>query len=194
MPNYRQIFAKQKAREQQILKLCPNAKNESGIYCFYRFENGFKFAYVGQATKSVLHRLAEHLGDVPKTHIDRSIKKHKLYSKTNPTGWQVKVLTYCEKEKCNDLEQFYIKVMADKGYQMRNHTSGSQGNEKTGIVDNEIKGYNKGKQQGFEKCREFVRNFIEKGYVRLILGSNGKIAERKYKELLKFLEIGEKEQ
>ena len=188
--NYRQIFAKKKGYEQQILKLCPNAKNESGIYCFYREENGFKYAYVGQATKSVLKRLAEHLGGFT-THIDRSIKKHKLYSKDNPTGWQIKVVRYCTEQECNELEQYYIKLFADKGYQMRNHTSGSQGTEKATIVDTEIKGYNKGKEQGFEKCRVFIRNYFEKGYVRLILGSNGKIAERKYEELKEFLEIGE---
>jgi excinuclease UvrABC nuclease subunit len=76
-PNYRQIMAIRKANEDKIRKLCPTASDKSGIYVFWRIdENGFKYAYVGQA-KNLLKRLAEHLAGYQ--HIDCSIKKHKFY-------------------------------------------------------------------------------------------------------------------
>ena len=53
--NYKQIYAIKMQNEKRIKKLCPKAEHKSGIYCFEREdENGFKYAYVGLATKSVL--------------------------------------------------------------------------------------------------------------------------------------------
>lgn len=36
-----------------IQNLEPTLKNKSGIYIFTRYENGFSFAYVGQAKKLI---------------------------------------------------------------------------------------------------------------------------------------------
>ena len=51
------------------------SEEDSGIYVFTRQENGFKYAYVGQA-KHILTRLAQHLNGYQ--HIDLSIKNTAL--------------------------------------------------------------------------------------------------------------------
>ena len=89
--NYRQIYARKAKCEKRIKEVCPQATHESGIYCFTRVdEDGFKFAYIGLATRSLLTRLGEHL--VGYQHIDLSIKKHGLYSTDNPYGYKVDIL------------------------------------------------------------------------------------------------------
>ena len=46
-PNYRQIYAIKAENEKKILRVCPDAKKESGIYCFYRInEQGFLINYL----------------------------------------------------------------------------------------------------------------------------------------------------
>ena len=85
-------IVKAKAIEQEnkkrLLKINPQLNDESGIYILTRKdENGFKFAYIGQALH-ILSRLASHMVGY-KQHIDLSLKKHKLYSESNPCGWKV---------------------------------------------------------------------------------------------------------
>lgn len=128
--NYKQIYAIKTQNEKRIKKLCPDATHKSGIYCFHREdENGFKYAYVGLATKSVLSRCAEHLNGYTQ-HIDRSIKAHKLYDEQNPYGWKLDILCFCPAEECNEKEQFYIKKVHQSGRQLLNVTGGSQGKGK----------------------------------------------------------------
>lgn len=69
--NYRQIKAIEKRNKERILSVCPDAPEMSGIYILIREENGFRFAYIGQA-KNILSRLAQHLSGYQ--HIDLSIK------------------------------------------------------------------------------------------------------------------------
>ena len=140
--NYKKIYAVKKANEERILKVCPNCPNTSGIYCFHREdENGFKYAYVGLATKSILSRCAEHLNGYTQ-HIDRSLKSHKLYSEENPFGWKLDVLCFCPAEQCNEKEQYYIKKVHDAGRQLLNVTGGSQGKGKSNIGENrQSRGY-----------------------------------------------------
>ena len=47
--NYRQIKAIEYKNKQRILKVCPGVPETSGIYIFLREEDGFKYAYIGQA-------------------------------------------------------------------------------------------------------------------------------------------------
>lgn len=161
--NYKKIYAIKKQNESQIKKLCPSVKHESGIYCFYREdEKGFKFAYVGLATKSVLSRCAEHLSGY-KQHIDISIKKRKLFSEENPYGWKLCVLCYCPEEECNEKEQYYIKLMHEKGRQLLNATTGSQGEGKSSLDNQKAsKGYYDGLQQGYKNAQKFVANLFDK--------------------------------
>lgn len=160
MPDYQQIFKDNYKRKKKILEICPTAKDESGIYFFLREENGFKYGYVGQAVK-VLSRLANHLAGYDQ-HIDRSILKHKLWSNDNPTGWKIYWLPFPE-EQLNEKEQYYIKLYANAGYQMRNKTSGSQDGDKSGIADNQpAKGYHDGLKQGRENLRKELAHIIEK--------------------------------
>ena len=159
MPDFKKIYAIKKANEGRILKVCPNCPNTSGIYFLLREEDGFKYAYVGQA-KHLLERIASHLSGYQ--YIDVSIKKHGLWSESNPTGYKVHFLTFPESE-LDEKEQFYIKKYANAGYQMRNATAGSQGVGKHGL-DNQrpSRGYYDGLKQGEKNAQKFVADLFEK--------------------------------
>lgn len=160
--NFKQIKAIKTQNERQIKKLCPKAEHKSGIYCFYREdENGFKYAYVGLATKSVLSRCADHLRGFDQ-HIDKSIKKHKLYSKENPFGWKLDILCFCPAEECNEKEQFYIKKVHQSGRQLLNVTGGSQGKGKFNISENKAtKGYLQGLANGYMNARKDIAHLFK---------------------------------
>lgn len=159
MRNYRQIKAIEKKNKECILKLHPNVPETSGIYIFMRQENGFKFAYVGQA-KHLLSRLAQHLSGYQ--HIDLSIKKHGLFGEDNECGWDFVAMSFPENE-LDKREQEYIKLMADRGYQLRNKTSGSQGKGKYGLDDQKpTKNYYDGLAQGYKNAQKFVANLFKK--------------------------------
>lgn len=182
--NYNQLFAVREKNKSKILEVCPNARDKSGIYFMTREENGFKYAYIGQSVK-VLSRLADHL--VGYQHIDLSIKAHKLYSAQNPHGWKIGCL-YFPKEELNEKEQYYIKMYANAGYQLRNKTSGSQGNEKEGIAENKpSKGYYDGVAYGEKKTKKKVKEFFDKYLDYQIKEPKNKIKERKLGEFAEFL-------
>lgn len=160
MTDYQQVFKDNYKRKKRILELCPDCKDASGIYFFLREEDGFKYAYIGQAVK-VLSRLVNHLAGYDQ-HIDLSIRKHGLWSEKNPTGWKVRWLPFPE-EQLNARERYYIQLYANHGYQMRNKTSGSQDGEKSGIADNKpAKGYYDGLRQGRENLRKELKHIIDK--------------------------------
>ena len=156
--NYKQIYAIKKANEERILKVCPNCPNTSGIYFLLREENGFKYAYIGQAVR-LRERLASHLSGYQ--HIDISIKKHGLWSEENPAGYKVHFLEFAE-NLLDEMEQKYIKQYANAGYQMRNSTAGSQGKGKHGL-DNQKqpRTYYEGLNNGYERARKEVSHLFE---------------------------------
>lgn len=145
--NIRKAFAIEAKNKRILLKVNPMLNDKSGIYFLTREdENGFKYAYVGQA-KHILTRLAQHLSGYSQ-HIDLSLKKHKLWSPDNPYGWCVNALNFPENQ-LDEKEQFFIKQYANSGYQLRNKTSGSQGSGKAQIDEYKPqKSYRQGIQQG----------------------------------------------
>ena len=91
-----------------------------------------------------------------------SIKKHGLFSEENPYGYKVHFLEFPE-NKLDEMEQKYILKYANAGYQLRNKTSGSQGEGKQGISANKSsKGYYDGLEQGKKKSREFIADLFAK--------------------------------
>lgn len=155
----RQVKAIEKENKRRILTVCPGCPETSGIYFLLRKENGFRYAYIGQA-KHLLTRLASHLRGYQ--HIDLSLKKHGLYSESNPCGYQVHYLEFPE-TMLDEKEQEYILKYANAGYQLRNKTSGSQGEGKQGISGNKSsKGYFDGLEQGKKKSREYVADLFSK--------------------------------
>lgn len=157
--NYRQLYAIKKANKERILKVCPNCPETSGIYFLLREEGGFKFAYIGKA-KTLLSRLADHLQGYTQ-HIDRSLKKHGLWSEENPTGWTINFLEFPESE-LNEKEQYYIQKYANAGYQLRNIESGGTLG-KTDIGERKpTKNYYDGLNQGYRNARKFVANLFKK--------------------------------
>lgn len=157
--NYRQIKAIEKKNKERVLNICPSMPDTSGIYAFIRVENGFKYGYVGQA-KHLLSRVAQHLSGYQ--HIDLSIKKHGLWSEENICGWRVTYIE-CPLDKLDVSEQKHILNMANKGYQLLNKTSGSQGEGKRGL-DNQKppKGYYDGLKQGYKNAQKEVANLFAK--------------------------------
>lgn len=159
--NYEQIkeiYQKKKELQNEILKVCPNCPNTSGIYFLLREENGFKFGYVGKA-KHLLERLGSHLQGYTQ-HIDRSLKKHGLWSEDNPTGYKVHFLEFPESE-LNEKEQFYIQKCASMGYQLRNVESGGQLG-KTDIGERKpAKKYFDGVEQGKKTLAKELKHIID---------------------------------
>lgn len=156
--NYKQIYAIKKANEERILKVCPNCPNTSGIYFLLREEDGFKYAYIGQAVR-LRERLGSHLSGYQ--HIDLSLKKHGLWSEENPHGYRVHFLEYPERQ-LDEMEQKYIKQYANAGYQLRNATSGSQGVGKRGL-DNArpARTYYDGLSQGYKNAQKEVAHLFD---------------------------------
>ena len=181
---------KAKAIEQQnkkkLLEVNPKLDDGSGIYFLTRIdENGFKYAYIGQA-KHILTRLAQHL--VGYQHIDLSLKKHNLYSADNPYGWKVNFLHFSTNQ-LDEKEQYYIKEYALNGYQLRNKTSGSQGEGKTQINEyRPQKGYRDGLAQGYKNAVKEIRNIIDKHLIVTLKPdkANNKVSQKAFE---KFNEI-----
>lgn len=187
--NYRQIFARKKAEQQKLLAVNPRLTNNSGIYIFIRFENGFKYAYIGQALH-LIDRLVSHMQGYEQ-HIDRSLKKHKLYSNENLTGWQLKFFE-CGQDKLDALEQQTILDYATSGYQLLNKTSGSQGVGKFTIDEGkERKGYTQGKNEGKIATIKQIKVYFDKYLDFTIKGDTNKIKQRKYNEFMELLYGGE---
>lgn len=193
MSNYRNI-AKAKAIEKQnrerLLKVNPKLNERSGIYFLLREdENNFKYAYIGQA-HSVIQRLCSHMSGY-KQHIDLSLRKHKLYDKdNNPYGWRVEFLNFPESQ-LDEKEKYYIKLYADKGYQLRNVSVGGQGSERDSGTIGERKppkGYMQGILQGKKVLARELSSIAEK-HLKIEIRDDKKNNKVSQKQFEKFKEL-----
>ncbi len=187
----RQAKAIEQNNKKRLLEVNPKLDEESGIYFLTRIdENGFKYAYIGQAVH-ILTRLAQHL--VGYQHIDLSLKKHKLYSKSNPCGWKIGFLHF-PKSELDKQEQHYIKAYADYGYQLRNKTSGSQGEGKAQIDDYKpSKGYRDGIQQGRKNLAKELSHIAEK-HLKIEIREDkryNKVSQKQYEKFMDLLKVGD---
>lgn len=158
--NFRRIKAIEQQNKKRLLAVNPYLDEKSGIYVLTREdEDGIRYAYIGQA-KHILTRLAQHL--VGYQHIDLSLKKHGLYSSENIYGWKLE-FTYYPLNDLDAMEQYYIRKYANDGYQLRNKTSGGQGDGKRQIDEyRPHKGYRDGLEQGRKNLARELSNIIEK--------------------------------
>lgn len=186
MQNPRQRYAIESKNRKRLLEVNPSLTDESGIYFLTRTdENGFRYAYIGQAVH-ILQRLAQHL--VGYQHIDLSLKKHGLYADDNPHGWKIGFLNFPISE-LDKQEQHYIKTYADYGYQLRNKTSGSQGEGKAKIDEyRPTKGYRDGIRQGKINLARELSSIAEK-HLRIELREDKQGNKVSQKQLDKFMEL-----
>ena len=161
---------------------------QSGIYIFFRKdEDGIRYAYIGQA-RHLLTRLAMHLNGYEQ-HIDLSLKKHGLFDcYNNPHGWQIHFIKYPENE-LNEKERYWIKEMAQRGFQLRNVTAGGQDTGKHNINPSKPpKTYRDGLSQGYNNARRDVAKLF-KTYLRAeingIKGKRSQNALNKFNEFIK---------
>ena len=155
--DYKRIYAIRDKNRKRIKEVCPDCPNTSGIYFLLREEDGFRYAYIGQA-KHLLDRLASHLSGYQ--HIDLSIRKHGFYSEENPCGYKVH---YLERpiSRLDALEKKYIKSYANAGYQMRNSTIGGQGEGKKGMENGKPpRTYHDGLKQGYANAQKQVAHWF----------------------------------
>ena len=199
MSNYRNI-AKAKAIEKQnkkrLLAVNPKLNERSGIYFLLREnENGFRFGYIGQA-KNITRRLCGHLAGY-KQHIDRSLKAHGLYSEDNPYGWRVEFLNFPESQ-LDEKEKYYIKLYANKGYQLRNVSVGGQGSERDSGTIGERKppkGYRDGIKQGKINLARELSSIAEK-HLKIEIRDDkkqNKISQKQYEKFMDLLKVGDSE-
>lgn len=182
----------EKKNRERILAVNPHVDEKSGIYFLTRTdEDGFRYAYIGQAV-NLLSRLAGHLKGYQ--HIDLSIKSHGLYSTDNIYGWKIGFLHY-PVDKLDKWEQYWIKCYADKGYQLRNKTSGSQGEGKKQIADYKPpKGYRDGIQQGRVNLARELANIADKHLVISLKPEkqNNSVSQKQFAKFMELLH-GEKD-
>lgn len=192
--NYRQIKAIEADKKRILLDLYPDLDEQSGIYFLTRIdENGIRYAYIGQA-KKILTRLAQHLTGYQ--HIDMSMKKHGLFSSSNPNGWKIGYLHFLVRE-LDEKEQFYIKKYADKGYQLRNKTAGGQGEGKKQIDEyRPPKGYRDGLVQGRKNLARELNSIIGKHLIVSLKPEkvNNKVSIRAYEKFNALLNVEESEE
>ena len=190
--NVAKAKAIEKKNRERILAVNPHVDEKSGIYFLTRTdEDGFRYAYIGQAV-NLLSRLAGHLKGYQ--HIDLSIKSHGLYSTDNIYGWKIGFLHY-PVDKLDKWEQYWIKCYADKGYQLRNKTSGSQGEGKKQIADYKPpKGYRDGIQQGRISLARELTNIADKHLVISLKPEkqNNSISQKQFAKFMELLH-GEKD-
>ena len=189
-----QNIARAKAIEQEnkkrLLKLNPKLNDKSGIYFLLREdENGFKYAYIGQSV-GIITRLASHMSGYEQ-HIDKSLKAHKLYDEEkNPYGWRVEFLNFPESQ-LDEKEKYYIKLYADKGYQLRNVSVGGQGSERDSGQIGERKppkGYHDGLLQGKRVLARELSSIAEK-HLKIEIRDDKKHNKVSQKQYEKFMSL-----
>ena len=196
--SYRNIAkakAIEKENEKRLLKVNPNLNNDSGIYFLLREdENGFHFGYIGQALH-IITRLCGHMVGYSQ-HIDLSLRKHKLYdADKNPYGWRVEFINFPVSE-LDEKEKYYIKLYADKGYQLRNVSLGGQGeNRASGSIGERKppKGYREGVEQGKKTLARELSSIAEK-HLKIELREdkvNNKVSQRQFEKFMDLLKVGE---
>lgn len=194
MNNYAKAMAIEKKNKETLLKLNPRLNERSGIYFLTRVdENGFRYAYVGQA-KNILQRLASHMAGY-KQHIDLSLKKHKLWSQENPNGWVVNFENFSP-NRLDEMEKYYIKKYADDGYQLRNVSIGGQGADRASGQVGERKppkGYRDGIKQGRKMMARELSNIIEKHLIVAVKPDKlaNKVSAKQYEKFMDLLKEGE---
>lgn len=190
--NVAKAKAIEKKNRERILTVNPYVDEKSGIYFLTRTdEDGFRYAYIGQAV-NLLSRLAGHLKGYQ--HIDLSIKSHGLYSTDNIYGWKIGFMNY-PAEELDKWEQYWIKKYADGGYQLRNKTSGSQGEGKKQIAEYKPpKGYRDGIQQGRINLARELSNIADKHLVISLKPEkqNNSISQKQFTKFMELLH-GEKD-
>lgn len=190
--NNRQNIARAKAIEKKnkkrLIAVNPKLDDKSGIYFLTRVdENEIKYVYIGQA-KHILKRLTQHLTSYQ--HIDLSLKKHGLYSSDNPYGWKIGFMHFSLSE-LDEKEQYYIKMYAQNGYQLRNKTTGGQGEGKQQIDEyRPQKGYRDGILQGKKTLARELSSIISKHLtVRLKEEKKGnKVSEKQLEKFNRLLD------
>lgn len=193
----KQAKAIEAANKKRLLAVNPKLNEKPGIYFLLRVdENGFKYAYIGQASTSIIQRLASHLVGY-KQWIDLSLKKHKLYSEDNPYGWRVEFLNFPESQ-LDDKEKEYIKKYADAGYQLRNVSVGGQGsNRDAGQIGErkQAKGYYDGLAQGRLNLARELKHIIDKHLIVSLKPEklNNKVSQKALEKFNGLLEIEEVE-
>ena len=191
--NFKRVKANEAQNKKKLLEMCPRLTDRSGIYILLRKdENGIKYAYVGQA-KHVLTRLAQHMTGYQ--HIDLSIKKHGFMVGTeNPYGWRLDFF-YCSESELDEWERHYIKLYADKGFQLRNKTAGGQGKGKVQIDEyRPSKTYRDGLLQGRKNLARELSHIAEKHLeIRLREGKEHNKVSQKALEKFMLLMNGESE-
>lgn len=189
--NVAKAKAIEKKNRERILAVNPYVDEKSGIYFLTRKdEDGFRYAYIGQAV-NLLSRLAGHLKGYQ--HIDLSIKSHGLYSTDNIYGWKIGFMHYSA-EELDKWEKYWIKKYADGGYQLRNKTSGSQGEGKKQIADYKPpKGYRDGIQQGRINLARELANIADKHLVISLKPEkqNNSVSQKQYQKFMELLREGE---
>lgn len=182
----------EKKNRERILAVNPHVDEKSGIYFLTRTdEDGFRYAYIGQAV-NLLSRLVGHLKGYQ--HIDLSIKSHGLYSTDNIYGWKIGFMHYPD-EELDKWEQYWIKKYADGGYQLRNKTSGSQGEGKKQIADYKPpKGYRDGIKQGRINLARELANIADKHLVISLKPEkqNNSVSQKQFAKFMELLH-GEKD-
>ena len=196
-----QNIARAKAIEQEnkkrLLKLNPKLNDKSGIYFLLREdENGFKYAYIGQAVH-IISRLASHLSGYQQ-HIDLSIRSHGLYdAEKNPYGWRVEFMNL-PTSQLDEAEKKYIRLYADKGYQLRNVSLGGQGeNRASGSIGERKapKGYMQGVQQGKKVLARQLSSIAEKHLIIRLKPEkeHNKVSQKQYEKFMDLLKVGDSE-
>jgi hypothetical protein len=107
----------------------------------------------------------------------------------------VEIIEECAEDALDEREQYWIKWNADNGYQLRNKTTGSQGEGKSAIGEGKSpKGYREGLVQGRKNTQKEIKELFDKYLTYDIKGKPGKIKTRKYDEFTAFLNEGSDEE
>lgn len=122
-------------------------------------------------------------------HIDLSLKKHGLYSDKNPNGYKV-FFEHFPISALDDAECKWIRDIANKGYQLKNHTGGSQGVGKRGMDNQKSpKGYRDGIKQGEKNVRKEIAKLFEKHLTFEINGKPNAHSRKAYEKFKQFITI-----
>lgn len=192
--NFRKAKAIERKNRERLLKINPDLNDHGGIYFLTREDaDGFKFAYIGQSKESagILTRLCQHMVGFQQ-HIDLSIRKHKLYSEDNPYGWKVGCKNIPD-SKLDEAEQHYIKLYAEKGYQLRNVSLGGQCEGRNMINETKpAKGYRDGLAQGRKNMARELSHIIDTHLTVSLKPEkqNNKVSQRAFEKFNGLLEEG----